>query len=105
MIDGCLEWQEKGLAIPQSMHDAAAEYLEAEDTLGQWIADRCEVLPAIPFTSFAALYRDWCEWCERWGHPPGTGRAFSQRLVERGFRRARDPERRNRGFAGIGLRP
>jgi len=102
LIDGCLAWQREGLNPPESVRKASDEYLSAEDTLGQWLEERCVVRPAIAFTAAAALYGDWRGWCERGGSSPGNQRTFGKALDERGFARAR----RNtaKGFAGIGLR-
>src|SRR5205085_5861280 len=42
MIQGCLEWQSRGLAAPPAVTSATAAYLEAEDAVAAWIDDRCE---------------------------------------------------------------
>lgn len=42
MIDGCLEWQQQGLNAPQKVRDASADYMDAEDLLGQFIEQNCE---------------------------------------------------------------
>jgi putative DNA primase/helicase len=42
MIEGCLEWQEKGLAPPARVVDATATYLAGEDSFEQW-RDECAV--------------------------------------------------------------
>jgi putative DNA primase/helicase len=38
-LDGCLEWQQKGLAPPKIVTDATAAYFEDQDTIKQWIED------------------------------------------------------------------
>lgn len=43
MIDGCLAWQNVGLAPPASVVAASQEYIDGEDMLGQFIAERCEL--------------------------------------------------------------
>jgi putative DNA primase/helicase len=45
MLDGCLEWQRQGLNPPNSVLATTAKYLEMEDCLGQWLAERCELNP------------------------------------------------------------
>ena len=40
MIEGCLEWQQHGLAPPEAVTDATAAYLEAQDAIAAWI-DEC----------------------------------------------------------------
>jgi putative DNA primase/helicase len=80
MIDGCLAWQQKGLDPPQSVREASENYLDAEDVLGQWLDERCVISHKITLTKTGALYSDWKTWCEKGGLPPGSTKAFSQRL-------------------------
>ena len=42
MIEGCLQWQRKGLAPPAAVTKATNEYLEAEDTVSAWIDEACK---------------------------------------------------------------
>ena len=42
MIDGCVSWQELGLAPPKSVTDATTAYLESEDELAAWMEEACE---------------------------------------------------------------
>jgi hypothetical protein len=39
MIDGCVDWQERGLAPAEVVTTATAAYLEAEDALAAWIEE------------------------------------------------------------------
>jgi putative DNA primase/helicase len=41
MIEGCIAWQEIGLAPPKAVSDATDDYLTAEDTIGTWLTERC----------------------------------------------------------------
>jgi putative DNA primase/helicase len=102
MIDGCLAWQREGLNPPLSVREASEDYLSAEDVLGQWLEERCIISHKIALTQTGELYADWKEWCERGGLHPGSSKAFSQTLSERGF--ARDRSKSKKGFVGIGLR-
>lgn len=102
MIDGCLAWQQHGLAPPASVREASEDYLAAEDVLGQWLEERCVIAGSIEFTRAKSLYTDWKGWCEQAGLPAGSAKAFSQRLSERGFRHERKTA--GAGFAGLGLR-
>ena len=42
MIDGCLDWQEMGLAPPEAVTNATDAYFAGEDGFANWIAERCE---------------------------------------------------------------
>jgi putative DNA primase/helicase len=45
MIDGCMEWQARGLMPPESVRMATEEYFEDQDTIGKWLTDRCDLAP------------------------------------------------------------
>ena len=83
-IDGCLEWQEHGLAPPQAVRQATEEYLAAEDAVARWIEDRCITIPTCQALS-RALYADWRDWAEKAGEFVGAHCRFSQALEDRGF--------------------
>ena len=102
MIDGCLEWQRQGLNPPKSVREASESYLDGEDVLGQWLAERC-VLGGSDLTPFDELFADWRAWGEANGGPAWGGKTFSKALDERGF--PTKQERQRRGFRGIVLLP
>lgn len=83
MIEGSLDWQQQGLGLPEAIAAKTDEYLEAEDTLGAWLAECC----GREFdTDGAFLYKNYSEWCERNGDNAWTRRAWSNALLERGFK-------------------
>ena len=102
-IEGCLLWQREGLAAPAPVIDASAEYLESEDSLGQWLADRIQVREDSEITAGSTLYDDWATWCKENGGPRWTLKAFGRALDERGFKRGRNNT--VRGFVGVELLP
>jgi putative DNA primase/helicase len=100
MIEGCLEWQARGLNPPKAVTDATTAYLEAEDAISTWIDDRCE-LKASYWTSSAALFASWKSWAELAGEHVGSQKRFSQKLECRGLVPARKAHAGVRGFQGI----
>lgn len=66
MIEGCLAWQETGLAAPDAVNAATAEYLEQQDTLGSWLEDCCELAGNYECKS-SVLYASYRSWAERTG--------------------------------------
>lgn len=66
MIEGCLDWREHGLARPQIVTDATAEYFEAQDIVGRWIAERCIVSPDLSDRP-ARLLADFQDWARENG--------------------------------------
>jgi putative DNA primase/helicase len=41
MVEGCIDWQRRGLDPPEAVTAATAAYLEAEDAMAAWIEDCC----------------------------------------------------------------
>lgn len=66
MIRGCLDWQADGLAAPAAVAKATAEYFDAQDTMGQWVAERC-ILHSTLELAPSLLLRDFNEWADRNG--------------------------------------
>jgi putative DNA primase/helicase len=105
-IDGCIDWLERGLAPPQAVTAATAEYLEGEDSLSAWLQEAGERDPTA-FEESTALFGAWKAWATRAGEWVGSQRKFSQRLEDRadviGMRKARDPKTDRNGFYGLRL--
>ena len=66
MIQGCLSWQQEGLAAPAAVSEATAEYFDAQDTMGQWLAERCIVHPTLELAP-SLLLRDFNDWSDQNG--------------------------------------
>jgi putative DNA primase/helicase len=105
-IEGCLEWQQRGLAPPAAVRAATASYLEAEDTLAAWLTEACE-LDGTAWSGSTELYKSWKTYCDRNGEYAGRQKRFSQRLEERagalGLEKVRGANDRQ-GFVGLRLR-
>jgi putative DNA primase/helicase len=101
-IDGCLAWQAEGLSPPDAVRSATDEYLNAEDVLGEWLAERC-VIRSGRCTSCSDLYGDFRQWVERTGEAAWTQKRFSQVLSERGFNKRRQGGQGRVLFDGISL--
>ena len=72
VIDGCLAWQRQGLNPPKSVREASESYLDGEDILGQWLAERCELGGTRPDALRCAVLR--LEDLGRGQRRPGLGR-------------------------------
>jgi putative DNA primase/helicase len=101
-IDGCLEWQRHGLAAPQAVTSATADYLEAQDTLAAWIEECIEEDPKA-WESRAALFESWSNWASASSEHIGTRATFLGKL-ERRFEPQRQPGTGSRGFRGLRLK-
>ncbi len=98
MIDGCAEWQRRGLDPPAIVTEATAAYLEAEDALAAWIDEACTRDPNA-WASSAELFSSWKAWADRSGEFIGTIRRFTQTLEAHGFISQR--KMNGRGFIGL----
>ena len=86
-IDGCLEWQRVGLRPPEAVRRATDDYMEAEDSLGQWLDEECDAEPGQPhkWEAVGALFASWSDYALRAGEKPGTKKAFSEAMQKRHF--------------------
>jgi putative DNA primase/helicase len=105
MIEGCLEWQRTGLAPPEAVRIATEDYFADQDVLTQWIDEQCDADPGNEFKNEAlgALFENWVGYIKKLGGEPGGRNNFSDRLVRKGFTRART--KAGSIFRGIRLRP
>lgn len=106
IIEGAKMWLEGGLDAPESVVRATEAYLEGEDVLSRWIAEKCvigddrEASTVDAFHDFQAWARDANE---------SKGRTWSQRkftleMKAKGFDVGRDKASRSRRvFSGIEL--
>jgi putative DNA primase/helicase len=102
MIDGCTDWQGKGLEQPEAVRKATIDYLAAEDTVAEWLAECCTTRPNDTASS-SALFKSWSKWATAAGEFTGSQKRFSQLLEGRGF--VKSHERTGAQFQGIALIP
>ena len=100
MIDGCLAWQEGGLAPPERVLEATKEYLSAEDAIELWIDDRCHRGPDYK-TSTSELYASFKTWSEEAGEHVISQKRFSQNLEAHGYQRSPRLSTGRKGFEGL----
>lgn len=67
-IKGCLDWQRSGLQPPEKVLAATKAYREEQDTIGQFIRERCQVGADYMRCKAAALYATYRQWAEDMGH-------------------------------------
>jgi putative DNA primase/helicase len=103
MIDGCLIWQRYGLVRPQVVLDATNEYFTEQDSIRQWIEDRCDTGKGTLQDTSTNLFRSWTAWATANGEKPGTAKWFAQALARQGFTSFR--KNKARGFIGIEAKP
>ena len=104
-IDGCLEWQRIGLAAPNTVRLATQDYFEAEDILGQWLEEECDVdiNNEFKWEPVADLFASWSAFATKGGYRPGCKNEFSEAMQNRGFERCKKAGKRS--LSGVRLRP
>ena len=100
-IDGALQWQERGLDVPESVLEASRAYFDDEDTLGQFLADEVVMDPQA-FVTTTNLHQRFTQWSGVQGLNVWTLRTLQKELKGKGF----NGDRRSyaRGFTGMKLR-
>ncbi|MDO8864133.1 phage/plasmid primase, P4 family [Haliea sp. E1-2-M8] len=102
MVDGAVAWQRQGLAVPDSVKAASLEYLDSEDTLGEFVADNLITAPGCGVTH-AAMYKRFTEWQRASGLSNVWSKiAMTKALKERGLQAARGGAG-TRGFSDVRL--
>ena len=101
-IDGCLDWQEHGLAAPERVRAATDEYLTTEDAFATWIEETVDRSSGAHETT-ADLYQSWKTWADKAGEFVGSQKRFSQTLRDRGFEPKRQAGTGRAGFVGVRL--
>lgn len=88
MLDGCQDWQDRGLVRPRVVLEATENYFNDQDLFGVWLSE-CTVAGSMKSDSHANLYRSWMGYAEANGEKPGSGKAFTAMMEKRGFTRRR----------------
>jgi len=102
MIDGCLDWQERGLAPPSAVMRATDAYFAAQDNFTRWLDDCCDLDPN-KWESVRDLFGSWKAWAEKAGVRFGTVVDFGETLDNNASFRWQRMERAN-GYWGARLR-
>jgi putative DNA primase/helicase len=105
MIDGCLEWQRGGLAVPDIVRLASKDYFDEQDAIAEWIAECCETDQNNPdlWDMVGTLFGGWQEWTKKAGGDPGLKNDFSAALKKKGYQHSKTGKR-GRHFVGIRLK-
>lgn len=102
MVQGCLEWQRRGLAdVPAVVEAATSEYRTEMDLVGRFIEEQCTTGPQCEADG-RVLYTGYKMWALENGLRAQTSASFGRRLVERGI-----TQRKSHGarvWCGVALR-
>ena len=84
MIDGCLDWQERGLAPPEAVTKATDAYFAGQNSFAFWIEECCERDPN-EWTRTTALFASWKAWAEKAGVRYGDIKSFGEMMEQNEF--------------------
>jgi putative DNA primase/helicase len=102
LIEGCLDWQQRGLDEPPSVALDTAGWRGDEDIIGRWLADCTIQGPA--YSATAAQLRESHErWCKYNGENPLSAKALGVELERRNFDSAKVGKLNVRTWLGVGL--
>jgi putative DNA primase/helicase len=102
MINGCLEWQQIGLAPPQIVTETTDAYFDDQDVYKQWLEECTAKDVPTAFITTSKLFASWKNWTEQRGLSTGSARTLQEALCDRGHTPKRTTH--GRGFAGIQLK-
>ena len=102
LIEGAKRWYSEGLNPPKIVVNATEEYRAEMDVIGDFIRDRCELMPGASIRA-RELYRCYQEWCGENNENAVSERFFGTRIKELGIERKRTSEGRN--WQGIKIKP
>lgn len=85
LIQGALDWQLcGGLGRPEQIERKVDDYMQAEDTLAEFVESCLQLSPVAKCKSSAA-YAAFKSWCEKNGEFCPSGKRFTQQMRGRGF--------------------
>ncbi len=82
LVAGYAAWKADGLDEPAAVTEATSEYRGESDALARFLDERC--LPLGQVRS-SLLFAEFCKWCAGEGEEPGSNKALSQALENKGF--------------------
>lgn len=100
LVAGCVGWQRQGLDEPTTVIEATAAYRAESDAIGRFLTECCHQAVGLKVQS-SYLYSAWCRWCLTEGVDPGSNKALTEALQNRGFDASKSDGRKI--IRGIGL--
>lgn len=101
-VQGCLDWQKKGLNPPDLVLEATREYRSEMDVLGSYLEENT-IKSSGTTTACKNLYENYKNWCQENGHSPYSKNKFGRRLYERHITKGTTP-RGEKAYVGIKLK-
>ena len=105
-IDGCLDWLENGLIVPEIVQRETDSYFDDQDTFTQWLEECTEKKQPTTGEPNSRLYGSWTDWIKLQGETPGSKKSFAEKLISQGYQKVKNTPgyHGQRGFIGIALK-
>jgi putative DNA primase/helicase len=87
-IEGCVKYKEIGLAPPKSVTEATNSYFESQDTVKNWIIERCATYKDFE-TKSSALFTSYKDYCNATGLRYGDTSHFKEEMERLGYKSKR----------------
>jgi putative DNA primase/helicase len=114
LVEGAYQWyklndQGRKLQAPEAVRQITDRQRNAQDTVGIWLDDQCEIDPTY-WTDTASLRANYEAWCKANGYTPKGGNSFTDSLQAHGLevtkakRIQTGPDQkstRSRGYQGV----
>ena len=103
MINGCLDWRQRGLGTAAVIQEASNQYFEQQDAFGRWLEEKC-ILDDTASARPGELYLDYQTWCISNGEATLSSSEFAEArdAIPGLIRKTRNG---TRWIAGVRLRP
>ena len=103
MVEGCTEWQRRGLAdVPAVVAIQTADYRQEQDVIGQWLGE-CTKSDRACEVDTGDLYASYRNWALEAGLKPASKVSLGRRLSERGYSGRKSHNKRF--WVGMSLNP
>lgn len=100
-IQGCLDWQKNGLAVPVAVQEKTKEHLAKSDPLLMWRDECTKPIDTSAYTETGVLFASYKQWCKDGSIREMSIRAFGDALQEKGYPRGQHPTNRRSVIYGL----
>jgi len=85
LVSGYQDWRDGGLDEPDEVVAATNAYRAESDAVGRFLEERCATGKDAHKVQSSALFKVWERWCIGEGEEPGTNKALTTSLQNRGY--------------------
>ncbi len=79
LVRGFFEWKKRGLDPPPKVLEATEQYRQEQDTVGQFIAEKCKLAAGMQVKS-SEMFKEYRQWCDDNGFMAVWGNIFGESM-------------------------